>query len=296
MFVPPHLLIHLPYLAQVARFNSFTKAAEALHVTQAAVSYQVKQLETKTGNRLVTRQSGGKTQLTEAGRLLVAEFNHCDKRLRLALEHLDFESNAGVLRITTPVDFGSVVMPKVLLHLQGSAPHLKVHCHTSDVSIDLEQSDWDMAISFLPHDSREESSVVYRSALVIVASNAYLEQHGAATTAGELLNHQLLTRYGSSHRNWQAVFAGTSDIGNARHLVSVGNTFALLEGAKQGLGIAVLPKFCVAEALAGGLLRVVCPQLLLPEVRFCLRKIQAPQINHYEKLLRNALSELNAEP
>ena len=112
MFSLSHILTHLPYLAEVARTSSFTEAAQAMNLTQAAVSYQIKQLEEKTGSKLVVRKSGSQLRLTSAGKSLTREYSYCAKRLTLALEQLDHTENQGELRITSPVDFGSMLMPK----------------------------------------------------------------------------------------------------------------------------------------------------------------------------------------
>lgn len=58
MLIPAHLFAHLPYFSAVAKYQSFTLAAESLFVSQAAVSYHIRQLEMKLDVLLVVRQSG----------------------------------------------------------------------------------------------------------------------------------------------------------------------------------------------------------------------------------------------
>jgi len=294
MFIPPHLLVHLPYLAQVARFNSFTRAAETLHVTQAAVSYQIRQLEEKTGNLLVLRQSGGKTQLTGAGRALVAEYNICAKRLRLALDSLAFETHSGMLRISTPLDFGSLVMPAVIAKLAKQAPLLKVVCHTSDEVMQLNQSDWDMAITSVSEQEQQSGGVLYSSALRVVASAEYLASNKSPNSLEDLHQHSLLLRQGSQNNSWRRLLARRNmDLASLPRQFELGNTFALLEGAKKHLGLAILPNFCVAESLSEGKLTAVLnKETDALVVRFKLRKIDSPQTQFYEQLLINAFRDV----
>ena len=68
-----------------ARLGSFTRAADELHVTQAAVSQQVKQLEQHLGSPLFIREAKG-LRLTEVGRRFVAL--DVDARKRLFGQHL----------------------------------------------------------------------------------------------------------------------------------------------------------------------------------------------------------------
>ena len=61
----------LRYFIETVRLNSFTQAAESLHVTQSTISKAVRQLEDEVGTPLFTR-SGRQRQLTPAGELVYA--------------------------------------------------------------------------------------------------------------------------------------------------------------------------------------------------------------------------------
>ena len=68
-----NLLPHLYYFLSVARTHSFTRAAEALGISQSAVSYQIKNLEEKLGVRLFHRDRRQKVTLTVQGRQLAEQ-------------------------------------------------------------------------------------------------------------------------------------------------------------------------------------------------------------------------------
>src|SRR5919108_4469170 len=80
------------------RHGSFTKAAEELGMTQAAVSYQVKILEDRVGAPLFLRQPR-KVVLSEAGKRLAPAVAEAFQRLKLAFAHLR-ETDEGVLSVT----------------------------------------------------------------------------------------------------------------------------------------------------------------------------------------------------
>ncbi len=289
MRLSSHLLVHLPYLSAVAQFRSFTQAADLLHVTQAAVSYQIRELEKKTGALLVIRQSGAKTQLTSAGQSLVEEYDVCAKRLQLAFDQLDFNRNKGVLRITTPIDLGSLIMPRVMAKLKESAPELTVQCHTSDEIIDLAPSAWDMAITSVPFEA-DGRHCFFRSPVLVVAGPEYLRGKKTIKSIECLMEHTVLCKTGSKHSSWRLLMAkADKTFDDIAQNIQLGNTFALIEGAKHNLGLAVLPQFCVKELLnEGKLIQVMAAGF---DSQFEIRSVAAPQTNWYERLLMGAFDD-----
>lgn len=289
-----NLISHLPYLAEVADSRSFTKAAQTLHLTQAAVSYQIKQLEEKTGCQLVIRQSGSQLKLTSAGENLVSEYNYCAKRLRLAFEHLNHQENRGELRITTPVDFGSLLMPKVMAYLKKAAPHLAIDLHTSDALMDLSSSRWDMAVRVNNQGDVVDKTPLFTTAVCVAASPAYLAEFGTPKNIAALVHHRILVRESSRYRSWNRVLASENlSTDNIPERVVLGNTFAIKEAAKEGLGIASLPSFILGDALSrGDLVPLLVPYTAPLHAEFYIARIDAPQAQSYERLLRDAFVQV----
>lgn len=74
------MLRHIKYFQAVAKYNSFSEAAEECHISQSAISQQVKALENELGFLLLKRKNR-KFELTEAGEFFIKK--PCtDKRLR----------------------------------------------------------------------------------------------------------------------------------------------------------------------------------------------------------------------
>src|SRR6202043_710408 len=106
------MLRHLPPLNALkafeaaARSESFTRAAEELHVTQGAVSHQVKALEATLGLKLFNRERQ-RLALTEAGRDYLAVVRDALDRIAAGTERLMQRQSAGVLTVSTSPDFAA---------------------------------------------------------------------------------------------------------------------------------------------------------------------------------------------
>lgn len=291
MKLTPHIIAHLPYLAALAETGSFTSAAAQMNITQAAMSYQIKALEEKLNCTLVMRQSGAQLKLTNSGELLMTEYRYCAKRLGIVLDQLNHGDGKGVLKISTPVDFGSLLMPKALAALKLLAPGLHIDLHTSDDNVDLATSKWDMAIrSYV----KVEQEPIYTSKICLVVSKAYKKRCGIPKSIQDINKHTVLIRENANHRTWTALLAQNNlTIDHIQDRMILGNTIALKEAAKEGLGIALLPEFVVREDIKDKKLDVLLPASTASLAsKFFLSKINASQLQTYEELLRRVFKEI----
>lgn len=291
MKLTPHIIAHLPYLAALAEAGSFTVAAQQMNITQAAMSYQIKALEEKLNCTLVIRQSGASLKLTSAGELLITEYLYCAKRLNIVLQQLNHGEGKGILKISTPVDFGSMLMPKAMAALKILAPDLHIDLHTSDDMVDLATSKWDMAIrSYLNTDQPP----IYTSKICLVVSEIYKKRCGVPKTIRDINKHTVLMRENANHRTWKTLLAQHDlTIDHIQDRMIMGNTLALKEAAKQGLGIALLPEFVVREDISEKKLTVLLPKITTTlSSNFYLSKINASQLQSYEQLLRRVFKEI----
>jgi DNA-binding transcriptional LysR family regulator len=294
MAIPAHLLAHLPYFAAVAQFNSFTLAAEYLHVSTSAISYQIRQLEEKLNLSLVLRQSGSKLYLTTAGQQLFKDYQIFEQQLEQALAQLQPSTLSGVLTITAPVDFASRVMPYVLAELKVLAPQLTVHLEVSDTVRDVIAEGFDIAIRSERNDRRLEYGVFTQAAKSVVASPEYLATQGMPNDLKALSTHTLLIRGVGQTTSWQQLLALQS-LEWAKHFKTIvlGNSFALEQGAKAGLGLAILADFVVMDAVKRGeLVRVLTDLTERLSTTFYLAFAPTPQAQVYVKVLQQALERV----
>lgn len=253
MSLASHILAHLPYLSELKRQASFTAAAKALHITQAAMSYQIKQLEQKLGCTLVIRRSGGPILFTHEGDVLVKEYQYCADRLKRTLEQINTGQSKAPLRLSAPVDLGSLLMPRVMAMLRNSDPSFEVALHISDSIVDLHGSEYDFAIRAFSTEHTHDEEVLYRSPLILLASPSYIESSRKPRSLSDLKRHTVLMRDANQSNSWNELLRANALPVLERELaLSLGTTVALREAAIAGLGVALLPQFVVERELREG--------------------------------------------
>lgn len=248
-------------LLRVADAGSFSAAARALQVTPAAVSKQIARLEEHLGIRLVHRTTRSQT-LTEAGaryveqcRPLLAELETAEQALRG-----EDETPRGTLRVTAPAVFGRLrVMPQVLAFLHAW-PDVRVEALFTDAQVDLAGTSMDLAIRLageLP-DSTMVGRRIGTIRRILVASRSYLASRGVPQQPEDLMAHDcLLFRRHDGHVSWTFETDGRAHTLRPPHRMSSNDTETLLGAALAGMGIADLPDYMVAEAVAAGALQPV---------------------------------------
>jgi LysR family glycine cleavage system transcriptional activator len=127
-----------------ARHQSFTRAAEELGMTQAAVSYQIKMLEDRIGAPLFIRLPRQVT-LTAKGRQLAPAVTEAFEALRMAFAGVE-EATRSVLSLTTLTTFAANWLIPRLGRFQQLHPHIAVQVEASGQVVDFAQSDFDVAI------------------------------------------------------------------------------------------------------------------------------------------------------
>jgi DNA-binding transcriptional LysR family regulator len=254
-------LLAISTLLRVADTGSFSAAARALQVTPAAVSKQIARLEEHLGTRLVHRTTRSQT-LTEAGaryveqcRPLLAELDTAEQALRG-----EEESPRGTLRVTAPAVFGRLrVMPQVLAFLRAW-PEVRVETLFTDARVDLAGAGMDLAIRLageLP-DSAMVGRRIGTIRRVLVASRSYLAARGVPAHPDDLVAHDcLLFRREEGHVSWMFALDGRSHAIRPPHRMSSNDTETLRAAVLADMGIADLPDYMVAEAVAAGTLQPV---------------------------------------
>lgn len=127
-----------------ARLGSFTRAADELGITQAAVSWQVKALERRLDQPLF-RRLPREVSLTPAGERLARAATEAMTALRGALADLS-DTGEGVLSITTLQTFAAQWLAGRVGAFQVAHPRIAVRLDTDNRLVDLRRGDFDVAI------------------------------------------------------------------------------------------------------------------------------------------------------
>jgi DNA-binding transcriptional LysR family regulator len=118
-------LRHLRYFAAVAAHGSFNRAANVLHLTQPALSRQVKDLEEELGVPLLVRGSNAVT-LTDAGELFYEEARDLLARADQAIQRVRGEARNETLRVGYAPSITAGIMPGALEKFHAATPRVRI--------------------------------------------------------------------------------------------------------------------------------------------------------------------------
>ncbi len=130
-----------------ARLLSFTKAAEELHVTQAAISHQIKNLEHITGVQLFERFNRS-LKLTFEGRLYLISIRNALESIEKATRQLKNKDASGTLNISVLPSFASKWLSKRIWKFQQQHHELDVRISAFEWLTDFKKDDCDIAIRY----------------------------------------------------------------------------------------------------------------------------------------------------
>lgn len=258
--------LHL--FTRVVDLGSFSRAATELGIGQPAVTKQIARLEKEMAARLLHRTTHGIAP-TEVGSLYYEKCKlivHHDEEARSVAALMQSQVQ-GVLRISTSIAFGRRVLAPMVLDFMRTHPRLQVDLSFDDRYANLVEQGVDMAIRMgRLADSTLGATYLGVSPWVAVASPPYLYQHGAPATPDALGAHDALvysTAQGDALWHFTAPGEPTKAIPVNGRLRS-NNLSVLLEAARNGFGVAVLPQYVAAEALRDGEIVPILDHWTLP--------------------------------
>lgn len=264
---------HLPSLMALRCFDlaathgSFTRAAQAVHLTQGAVSHQILGLEAQLGTPLFVRKRAG-LELTPAGRGYWVEVSTAIRQLERATQNLVLnKGKGGVLNLCVASSFATYWLMPRLAGFVSAHPEVTLNLSTHIGPVDFASSAHDAAIEFCsgPEPGLRATLVLplalkaYCAPSLAGAGLARTKADAAATPAAlkRLLSTAPLIRHSTVPLAWDCWLqdAGLSRAVPAQHLLA-GPRYDLLSmalnGAIAGLGVALLPEYVVAGAVSAG--------------------------------------------
>jgi LysR family glycine cleavage system transcriptional activator len=244
-----------------ARHQSFTRAAEELGMTQAAVSYQIKMLEDRVGAPLFVRMPR-QVMLTAKGQQLAPAVREAFDLLRAAFAGVE-ESVQSILTVTTLSTFASNWLIPRLGRFQHLFPNIAVQISVSQQLVDLGQSEFDLAIRSGNGDWPGLEAHRLVPNLFTPVCSPDLIRGVELKEPKDILNFPIISPTDPWWKDWFAA-AGMPDVDLSRRLE---NSLGIqhLEGmaAIAGQGFALVNPFFFPEDLAAG--RLVQPFDLMAE-------------------------------
>lgn len=252
------LLAQIEAFVEVARRGSVSRAAEALFVTQPALTARLKSLERQVGAPLLVRTGRG-VRLSDAGRTFLPYAQRAIEAVdegRRVVADLG-RGSTGQLAVGAAPAVSTYVLPAILERLQAAYPSVQLAVRTghSEEVLDLvlrEQVEIGL-VRALRHPEIE-SIPLYEDELVLVAHPEHGFSESGEIAVGQIaLERLILFDRTSSYHDVTSSFLREAGV-IPRGVMELDNIDAAKKMVRQGLGVALLPYTAVAEELAAGTL------------------------------------------
>lgn len=249
-------LRQLKVFEAVATHLSFSRAAEALHLTQPAVSMQIQALAELAGLPLF-EQMGKKIYLTAAGEELLRHARGVALQLREAEEALAAIRGIEGGRLTLGVvSTAKYFAPRLLVAFRHRHPHGQLHLVVSNrgnIVRQLADNEIDLAIMGVPPRDFETVAAVFANhPLVIIAPPGHPLAGKRSLEPADLVGEPFLIREsGSGTRSAMERFFGERGIG-LPHVIEMGSNETIKQAVMAGMGLAFISEHTIGLELAAG--------------------------------------------
>ncbi len=245
-----------------ARHLSFSKAAQELHVTPAAISHQIKGLEERWDCQLFIRNNRNLT-LSDAGRLILPDVSEGFAALDRAMTRLGADDDPHALILSASPSVAAKWLLPRLSRFQDAHPEIDVHISANNLVVDFAKDGVDVALRYGrgPYPGLH-AEVLLESDLFPVCSPAFLTGDHPLHEPGDLKHHTLLHddswAVGGPALDWEMWLraAGVTNVDAKRgpHFDSAG---LVVEAAIMGRGVALATDSTAGDDMTAG--RLVRP-------------------------------------
>jgi len=255
--------LHIFYT--VAQRGSFSAAAQALHMTQPAVTMQIQALEERFGTKLLIR-STKKLELTEAGHLLLPQAHKAILLMQEtdALMSRYAEDLKGQLPFGASLTIGEFVLPRLLGPFMKRHPGLSVRMrvmNTTEIVEEIERQGLDFGLVEAPVEAPGiVAEAVMDDELVLIAPAGHPFAKREEVALEEVLAEPLVLRErGSGTRQVMEDELARHGVEATRLRVAseFGSTGAIKSAVEAGLGLSLLSVWTIKHEVALGLLRPI---------------------------------------
>lgn len=264
-----------------ARHENFSRAAEELGMTQAAISYQIRQLEDRVGRPLFVREKG-RVRLSDAGRRLIPAVSGAFTELAAAFSTLRADDD-DVLSVNASDSIGGTWLSTRIGRFQLRHPELAVRLMLDNALIDFSRDGFDVAIrTGQPPWRGLRADFLFRQHFSPICAPAFIERHGIEKPA-DLLAVERFMPNDAWWAGWFEAAGVETPLPEKRGGIVMDNQIQEANAMLGGFGIALMtPLFWKADLEAG---RLVQPfdtlfqpgagqWLVHPENRVGVRKIE----------------------
>ncbi len=250
----------------VARHLNFRAAAEEMALTQSAVSRQIQAIEEEVGASLFLRHTRA-VELTTAGAQLLLAVQQALPRIDGAVRQIRQSAGRKSVSLTTFASFASMWMIPRLEAFQRDNPEIDIRIDASDVAVDLEVADVDIALRYGARENMPAGAYrLFGETLTPVASPWLIKSSPPIRKPADIAGFTLIEA-GDAHRThlewltWRRWFE-TNDVARAqpRRWLYFNYAYQMVQAALTGQGIVLARSSLIAESLANGDLVEVLPR------------------------------------
>ncbi len=243
----------------VATHLNFSTAADALHVTPAAVSQQIKALESYVQTPLF-RRNGRRVTITEEGLELLPAVRAGLERLESAVNVIKQHGRAGPLQISLLTSFLQIWLLPRIRSFRRKYPDVELRLHTSRELVDFSRAAIHVAIRFgrgnYPNLHCEK---LLDDWIVPVGTPELIKQYGLIERGADLSKYPLLEGDDAPWRIWQQ---SDEEVAWQSRPPTIDDSAGLMVAAEEGLGFALTRWTIVTRSLQKGTLRLASQEAL----------------------------------
>lgn len=237
--------------ADVVETGSLSGAARMRHQTRSVVSKRLGKLEESLGARLLNRTTRS-LSLTEVGQAVYKQAMGLRGYLEETHNLVDSLTArpGGTLRVTSARHFGLSVLQPLTAQFLTKYPEIGLDLVLSDAPEDMVARGYDLAIRIT---DPEDSSLVVRkladNPVVLAASKSYLARRGNPATMDDLLNHDTIV-YAATQvivDHWRYREGDEVKTIQVQPRLKINDGLSMLQAVRDGLGIALLPRFLFTQ-------------------------------------------------
>lgn len=239
---------------RVTEAGNFAAVAQQMDVARSVVTRQIAALEQHLGVKLLAR-STRRLSLTSAGAEYLEKVRDILALVDEAETGLAAERSApkGLIRMTLPLSLGLNQLTPLIGDFIAANPEVSVELDFSDRRTHLVEEGFDLALRITREpDPTEVVRRLSSCQMKVVASPAYLARHGTPQHPRELVDHECFGYVPAQRSTWPFLVDEQIEWFPVKSRVRANNGDALLDLARQGLGITNPPSFIANPALAAG--------------------------------------------
>ncbi|MEA5026833.1 MAG: LysR substrate-binding domain-containing protein [Erysipelotrichaceae bacterium] len=236
---------HFRIFLMVVKYQSITKAAQHLYLSQPAVSLAIKEMESYYGIQLFDRLSR-RLYITDEGRIIYDTALQIIKNLDDLEEEIKSGQFASQLRLGVSMTIGTCYLPEILRLYKRDNPQTDIRCSIYNSSILAQMildHQIDLAIIEGPMISERMTIIPIRQDdLVLIMSKKHCLAQNEKITLADLKDQEFLLR---DHDSGTRMIIDSIFLANGlivEPLIESASTLALIEAVRCNLGISIIPR------------------------------------------------------